>query len=401
MTNKPSIRINGFNDEWKCSTIGDEGDFYYGRSCPKWSVSPNAPTPCIRYGELYSKFGTKIDKVYSYTNMPPNKLRFSKGMEVLVPRVGEDPMDYNHCSWLSIPNVAIGEMISVYNTNHNPLFTATMFNATLQKDFAVRVEGFTVTNLYYEKLKNIGVHFPSANEQIALGKFFLNFDNLINLQQKKLDRLMLTKKAMLLKMFPQNGSTVPEVRFDGFAGAWDVYKFGDLYRKVREKNDLSYGTDKIISVANMYFKSDDKASNDEYMKTYNVFKVGDIAFEGNKSKHFAHGRFVENTIGDGIVSHVFEVFRPQVNYDLYFWKYAINSEELMGRILMRCTKSTTMMTSLVADDFFEETFLVPSVEEQKKIGDFFNNLDNLIALQEEKIEKLKRTKKALLAKMFV
>ena len=106
--------------------------------------------------------------------------------------------------------------------------------------------------------------------------------------------------------------------------------------------------DKIISVANMYFKPDARISDEEYLRTYNVFRLGDIAFEGNKSKNFAFGRFVENTIGDGIVSHVFVVFRPlHHDHNLGYWKYAINNENVMGRILARCTKKTTMMTNLV------------------------------------------------------
>ena len=117
--------------------------------------------------------------------MPKDKLRFSKGTEVLIPRVGEDPMDYNHCTWLSVPGVAIGEMISVYNTEQNPLFTATMFNATLQKEFAIRVEGGSVTNLYYEKLKNINVLFPSLAEQEKIAACFEQLDNLITLHQRK------------------------------------------------------------------------------------------------------------------------------------------------------------------------------------------------------------------------
>mgnify|MGYP005879499799 CR=1 FL=1 len=165
--------------------MGDWGDFYYGRSCPKWSVTEDATIPCIRYGELYTKFGAKIDRVYSYTNMPPENLRFSKGTEVLIPRVGEDPMDYNHCTWLSMKDVAIGEMISVFNTDNNPLFTATMFNATLQNEFAMRVEGGSVTNLYFEKLKNIDVSFPSIREQEMIAAYFENIDNLITLHQRK------------------------------------------------------------------------------------------------------------------------------------------------------------------------------------------------------------------------
>ena len=197
----PEIRFSGFTEDWEQRKLGNWGDFYYGRSCPKWSVTENATIPCIRYGELYTKFGTKIDRVYSYTNMPPENLRFSKGTEVLIPRVGEDPMDYNHCTWLSMKDVAIGEMISVFNTDNNPLFTATMFNATLQNEFAMRVEGGSVTNLYFEKLKNIDVSFPSIPEQELIAAYFENINHLITLHQRKCDELQNIKKYMLQNMF--------------------------------------------------------------------------------------------------------------------------------------------------------------------------------------------------------
>ena len=182
----------------------------------------------------------------------------------------------------------------------------------------------------------------------------------------------------------------PKIRFKGFTKDWEQRKFGDMYEKVSEKNDLSYGTDKIISVANMYFREDGSKSDENYLKTYNIFKLGDIAFEGNKSKHFAHGRFVENTIGDGIVSHVFRVFRPKMQYDLMFWKYAINNEALMGRILTRSTKASTMMTDLVDKDFLNESFLVPSLEEQRKIGSYLERLDHLITLHQRQTDFYKK-----------
>ena len=192
----------------------------------------------------------------------------------------------------------------------------------------------------------------------------------------------------------------PKLRFKGFADDWEQRKFSDLYEKISEKNDLSYSLNKIISVANMYYKSDAKVSNEEYLKTYNIFRYGEIAFEGNKSKDFAYGRFVENTIGDGIISHVFEVFRPIIKYDIYFWKYYINYEPIMGKVLSRCTKKTTMMTNLVAKDFLKETVLVPTLAEQKQIGTLLNTLDKFITLHQRKLEKLKLTKKALLQKLF-
>ena len=114
--------------------------------------------------------------------------------------------------------------------------------------------------------------------------------------------------------------------------------------------------DKNITVATMQFKNDVKVSTTEYLKTYYTFKLGDIAFEGHQSKEFRYGRFVENDIGNGIVSHIFAVFRPIQEYDLYFWKYAINNETLMQRILARSTKASTMMHDLVTNDFLNETF---------------------------------------------
>ena len=199
----------------------------------------------------------------------------------------------------------------------------------------------------------------------------------------------------------QDNEKKPALRFKGFTDPWEQRKFSELYEKVSRKNDLTYGKDDIISVANMYYKAESYITDENYLLTYNVFEMGDIAFEGNKSKNFAHGRFVENTIGNGIVSHVFDVFKPRMtNYDLQFWKYAINNERIMGPILLRSTKASTMMTNLVADDFLQENFLIPCYEEQKKIGEFLNQLDTLITLHQRKYEKLVNIKKSMLNKMF-
>ena len=250
-------------------------------------------------------------------------------------------------------------------------------------------------------LNNQLITIPSLYEQIRIGKLFHCLNHLITLHQRKLEKLKIIKKSMLENIFPQNGEKTPKIRFSGFTNDWEQRKLSDLYEKVIEKNDLSFGTDKIISVANMYYKVETSNSDDDYMRTYNVMRLGDIAFEGNKSKNFAHGRFVENTIGDGIVSHVFDVFRPISEYDLLFWKYFINYEGVMGRIMIRCTKASTMMTNLVAKDFLEESIVVPSIVEQKRIGYYLESLDHLITLHQSKLEKLQKIKKSMLESMFV
>lgn len=197
----PEIRLDGFEGEWENGTIGEYGSFYYGKSAPKWSVTDDATTPCVRYGELYTKFSTKIDEIYSYTSIPKENLKLSSGNEVLVPRVGEDPLDFANCSWLSLKGVAIGEMISVYNTPNNPLFIAYYFNAKMKKEFAKRVEGGSVANLYYTYLENISISIPSFSEQSAIGSYFFNLDNLINSHQEKISQLETLKKKLLQDMF--------------------------------------------------------------------------------------------------------------------------------------------------------------------------------------------------------
>lgn len=193
----------------------------------------------------------------------------------------------------------------------------------------------------------------------------------------------------------------PKLRFPSFDEPWKEIAFSQLYRYVSEKNDGTIGTDRVISVANMYFKPDARVSSADYLKTYNLFRHGDIAFEGNKSKNFAFGRFVENTIGDGIVSHVFTVFRPIAsNHNLDYWSYAINNENVMRRILSRCTKKTTMMTNLVTDDFLVQKICCPSEMEQQKIARFLKKLDDKIEKQTILVETLKKYKRGLVFQTF-
>lgn len=203
-------------------------------------------------------------------------------------------------------------------------------------------------------------------------------------------------------MSTEEKSRTPQLRFPGFTGEWVEKSFGDIYRKNNVKNDLSFGVDRIISVANMYYKSDVTISDENYLKSYNVFRIGDIAFEGNRSANFAFGRFVENTIGDGIVSHVFDVYSPiSSDHCIEYWKYAINYEKIMRPVLEKCTIKSTMMTNLVSKDFLKQKVLVPpTLAEQQKIAECLSELDALINTQTQKVETLKEKKNGLMQLLF-
>lgn len=406
---RPSIRFKGFTEYWEQRKISDYGDFYYGHSCPKWSVSENATTPCVRYGELYTKFGTKINQVYSYTNMPPEKLRFSKGTEVLIPRVGEDPMDYNHCTWLSLSNVAIGEMISVYNTNQNPQFTAIMFNATLQKQFAMRVEGGSVTNLYFEKLKDIDISFPSIKEQCKITTYFSSLDHLITLYKKKYSRLVNIKKSMLEKMFPRNGETVPEVRFAEFTGNWEKRKLGEIADKAVDNRGKTppiteNGTHPLIEVACLGNGSPDYSKVEKYLddNTFNTMlrdyiKEGDILFSTVGSIGLIS--LMDSNENAAIAQNVI-AFRAKENYDSSFLYAMFSTEENQDKV-MRIVMGAVQPSIKVSQLVNVEYSVTDNIDEQKALGKYFLVFDHLIALQQQKLKKLQNMKKACLEKMFV
>ena len=403
----PSIRFKGFTEYWEQRKVSDYGDFYYGHSCPKWSVSENATTPCVRYGELYTKFGTKINQVYSYTNMPPEKLRFSKGTEVLIPRVGENPMDYNHCTWLSLSNIAIGEMISVYNTNQNPQFTAIMFNATLQKQFAMRVEGGSVTNLYFEKLKDIDISFPSIKEQCKITTYFSSLDHLITLHEKKYNRLVNIKKSMLEKMFPRNKEIVPEVRFAEFTGNWEKRKLGEIADKAVDNRGKTppiteNGTHPLIEVACLGNGSPDYSKVEKYLddNTFNTMlrdyiKEGDILFSTVGSIGLISLMDSNENAAQNVIA-----FRAKENYDSSFLYAMFSTEENQDKV-MRIVMGAVQPSIKVSQLVNVEYSVTDNIDEQKALGKYFLVFDHLIALQQQKLKKLQNMKKACLEKMFV
>ena len=192
----------------------------------------------------------------------------------------------------------------------------------------------------------------------------------------------------------------PKIRFKGFDGDWEQRKVGDLYEVNRERNENLIGYDKTFSIATMTYKDEGNGASEDSLKTYKVLRVGDVAFEGHTNKEFQYGRFVLNDVGDGIMSPRFSTLRPKNDMPISFWKHYIHYEPIMRHKLVNSTKAGTMMHELVADDFFKQEILVPSHEEQQKIGDYLNSLDHLITLHQKKFEQLTILKKYMLQKMF-
>ena len=194
---------------------------------------------------------------------------------------------------------------------------------------------------------------------------------------------------------------VPKLRFPGFTEDWEQRKLATLYKRVNERNDGTLGRDKWISVAKMYFQDPDKVqSNNLDTRTY-VMKIGDIAFEGHPNNEFKFGRFVLNDIGTGIISELFPIYRPITEYDIDFWKYAIQLERIMGPIFAKSiTSSGNSSNKLDHNHFLNQELLVPNIDEQKQIGSLLSLVTKIITLHQRKLDNLRLKKKALLQKLF-
>ena len=395
---KPKIRFKGYQEDWEQRKFADFTWDAGKRNKEDLDLEPYAITNehgFIRQRDAHDDFGYMKDTDRkAYNIVQPNSFAYNPA------RINVGSIGY----YKGVENVIVSSLYEVFQTD-NYVNDRFLWHWLKSDEFPRWIEklqeGSVRLYFYYDKLCECQLYMPSLEEQEKIASFLDDLDNLITLHQRKCEETKTLKKYMLQKMFPQNGHSVPEIRFSGFTEDWEQRKFSELYARSSEKNDGSIGMDKNITVATMQFRNDVRVSTTEYLKTYYTFKLGDIAFEGHQSKEFRYGRFVENDIGNGIVSHIFAVFRPIQEYDLYFWKYAINNETLMQRILARSTKASTMMHDLVTNDFLNETFLVPSVTEQKQIGTLLNNLDHLITLHQHKCEELQNIKKFMLKNMFI
>ena len=199
---------------------------------------------------------------------------------------------------------------------------------------------------------------------------------------------------MQKRFTPDAGGTFPE---------WEEVEFGKLFQRRSEKNGEEFGVDKTISVATMYFKPEGNKADEKSLPKYKVMRTGDIAFEGHINKHFKHGRFVLNDIGDGIISPIFEVLQPvsELSKEVPgFWKYYINYEPVMGKILAKCANTGIMMNRLAIKDFYKQKIKVPCIEEQRKIAAALAAYDEMIAVKTAKLETWQECKKRMVKEIF-
>lgn len=398
----PNLRFPEFQKtgEWQRTTIGEVGTFYYGKGAPKWSLTSDAPTLCVRYGELYTKFDTIISEIVSRTNIDPSNLRFSKGGEILIPRVGEVPQDFaKNCCYLPFPNIAIGEMISVYETEEYPIFYAYYFR-TMSRQFAQVVEGQNVKNLYYVNLEPIIIGKPSFLEQQKIANCLSSLDNLITAENQKLVELKAHKKGLMQNLFPAEGETVPNLRFKEFENSeeWEVKILGQVAHydngKAHEQEIDESGS---YVVVNSKFISSDGEIRKYSNKAYCLAEKGDILMvlsDVPNGKAIAKCFFVDSENLYTVNQRVCKIKAHSAHSLLLY--FILNRNQYFLAF-----DDGVKQTNLRNDDVLKCPFLLPrNPLEQQKIADCLSSLDDLITAQSQKIEALKEHKKGLMQGLF-
>lgn len=244
----------------------------------------------------------------------------------------------------------------------------------------------TIAHYTITQLSDTPICLPSFDEQKEVGEYFQSLDNLITLHQRKCDETKKLKKYMLQKMFPQNGSKVPEIRFKGFTDEWEQRKFGEIVEKYEDPIETpteGYTRLGIRSHAKGTFHS--YVEKGKELETAKMFRVAADKFIVNITFGWEHAVAItdENDAGK-LVSHRFPQYSFNAGMNPNFFRYLILDENFKHHLELSSPGGAGRNRVLKLSDMLEYKMNFPSEAEQKKIAAYFDDLDNLITLHQRK-----------------
>ena len=400
----PAIRFKGFSDAWEQRKAIDIADYSKGNGYSKGDLTDSG-TPIILYGRLYTKYQFAISEVDTFA-VPRNGAVYSQGNEVIVPASGETAEDIARASAVEKSGVLLGGDLNILRPFDfiNPLFLAlAISNGEPQKELAKKAQGKSVVHIHNTDIQEVTIAYPSRTEQDRIVSVFRQLDNLITLHQRKFEKLTNVKKSMLEKMFPQNGSSYPEIRFKGFTDPWEQRKFSDITFPAGEKNKDNLPLESYsITNEHGFVPQDEKFENGGTMREADkrmYYIVSPNSFAYNPARINVGSIGYQNIGKNVIVSSLYEVFKTSEDVDdrlLWHWFKSPDFQKLIMQL-----QEGGVRLYFYYDKLCMGEVSLPLLEEQRKIGKLFDTLDNLITLHQRELEKLQNIKKSMLEKMFV
>lgn len=200
----PKLRFSGFTGSWEVKKLGEVANLSKGKGIAKSDIDIHGQTPCIRYGELYTRYGEQIKTVFSRTNIPSQDLVLGKVNDVIIPSSGETHEDIATASCILVPGVAIGGDINILRTPLNGLFLSYYLNSAKKHEIAHIAQGDAVVHLYGTQLSKLSICFPpTLAEQQKIADCLSELDEMISAQQQKVEALKEHKKGLMQKLFPK------------------------------------------------------------------------------------------------------------------------------------------------------------------------------------------------------
>ena len=374
-TDTPAIRFKGFSDTWEQRKLGDVVQITMGQS-PDGSTYSDEPSDYILVqGNADLQNGLVCPRIWT-TQITKKADAGDLIMSVRAPAGAMGKTAYNAVIGRGVAAIKGNEFIYQLLVKMD----ADGFWKTLSC-------GSTFESLNSDNIKNAEVKIPTTAEQIKIGGYFQQLDNLITLHQRKYEKLHNIKKSMLEKMFPKNGSNVPEIRFKGFTEAWEQRKLTEF---VEFFSGLTYTPNDVQENGTLVLRSSN-VSNGEVVDADNVYvnpqvvnsenvKVGDIVVvvrNGSRSligKHAQIKAFMPNTVIGAFMTGI----RSECPE---FTNALLNTSRFEEEIAMNMGATINQITGYM---FSKMEFKVPCLDEQKKIGEYFEKLDNLITLHQRK-----------------
>ena len=397
---QPEIRFPGFTEAWEQRKLGEFVTIRSGWSPSNFEEANDKGSLFVKVDDLNSSTrvqnnsNMKVIENSKYDKMKQGSTIFPKrGAAIMTNKVrilGEN--GYMDTNMMALePSGIVGE------------FLYTFISRTGLYKIA---DTSTIPQINNKHIEPYEISLPEIKEQQKIGIFFKQLDDTIALHQRKLDLLKETKKGFLQKMFPKNGAKVPEIRFPGFTKDWEERKLGSIYDFSKGKglplNSFTYSKDDpAIAYGHLYTKYSEVIS-EVYLSSDDdgvLSKDNDLLFPGSST--VPNGTAQANAImlnnvklgGDIIIA------RPKQDTRVLsiFMSYQINSQR---QKLFPITVGTTI-THMYGKDLSKVKFFITNYSEQQKIGSFFKQLDDTIALHQRELDLLKETKKGFLQKMFV
>ena len=404
---KPKIRFKGYQEDWEQRKFADFTWDAGKRNKEDLDLEPYAITNehgFIRQRDAHDDFGYMKDTDRkAYNIVQPNSFAYNPA------RINVGSIGY----YKGVENVIVSSLYEVFQTdNHvNDRFLWHWFKSDEFPRWIDKLqEGSVRLYFYYDKLCECQLYMPSLEEQEKIATFLDDLDHLITLHQRKCEETKTLKKYMLQKMFPQNGHSVPEIRFSGFTEDWEQRKLGELGSL---KNGMNFSKEAMgigfpfVNLQNIFGNNVIDVTNlgkamasDSQLKDYNLLN-GDVLFVRSSVKLEGVGEAalvpqnLENTTYSGFIIR----FRDEYGLDNNFKRFLFGIESVRNQIMAQATNSANKN---ISQTVLENLCLkIPNKSEQEKIGLYFSNLDHLITLHQHKCEELQNIKKFMLKNMFI